>query len=409
MFNYNVNTTDQKAQSMAGTGLSPELRIFYDKNIIKEATAILVHDQFGQKRPVPKNSGRIIEFTKLSPLGPAMTPLSEGVTPDGNKLTWSKAAAELKQYGDYVTLSDMFITTDIDAALVEAGIVLGNQAGETLDTITREVLASGTNVMFADGVAARHLLTGGGAANPEDNDYLTVECIKKAVRTLKRNNAKPIKGSYVCIIHPDVAYDLMEDPKWENPRTYADPTDLYNGEIGRIYGVRFVETAAAKIFKAKDLTAGSRTLKLASFSNNIVNLQDSLSESDAVKLIGRDILIKGYIYTVEQATAGSGENPASITLDTSIYGSPSAGEIIYPGEAGAEGRDIYATLILGSDAYGVTELEGGGLQNIVKQLGSGGTADPLDQRATTGWKATKAAEILVDEYMVRIETASSFN
>ena len=69
---------------------------------------------------------------------------------------------------------------------------------------------------------------------------------------------------------------------------------------------------------------------------------------------------------------------------------------------------VYSTLVLGANAYGVTEVTGGGLRHIVKQLGSAGTADPLDQRATVGWKAIKTAEILVPNYMVRIESASSF-
>ena len=78
------------------------------------------------------------------------------------------------------------------------------------------------------------------------------------------------------------------------------------------------------------------------------------------------------------------------------------------GAAKAASRDVYSTLILGADAYGVTEITGGGLQHIVKQLGSAGTADPLDQRASAGWKATKVAERLVESNMVRIETTSTF-
>ena len=68
---------------------------------------------------------------------------------------------------------------------------------------------------------------------------------------------------------------------------------------------------------------------------------------------------------------------------------------------------MYSTLILADDAYGVTEVTGGGLEHIVKQLGSAGTGDPLDQRATVGWKATKVAEILVQQYMVRIESTAT--
>ena len=87
---------------------------------------------------------------------------------------------------------------------------------------------------------------------------------------------------------------------------------------------------------------------------------------------------------------------------------PTDGDSIYPGEAGVAGRDVYSTLIIGDNAYGTTEIEGGGIQHIVKQLGSAGTADPLNQRATAGWKATKVAERLVEVYMVRIETTSTF-
>ena len=69
---------------------------------------------------------------------------------------------------------------------------------------------------------------------------------------------------------------------------------------------------------------------------------------------------------------------------------------------------VYSTLILGENAYGVTEIEGGGLEHIVKQLGSAGTSDALNQRATVGWKATKVAERLVEQFMVRVESKCTF-
>ncbi|MBO5842172.1 MAG: N4-gp56 family major capsid protein [Clostridia bacterium] len=83
--------------------------------------------------------------------------------------------------------------------------------------------------------------------------------------------------------------------------------------------------------------------------------------------------------------------------------------VIYPGEEGAMGRDVYATMVFGENAYGTTEITGGGLELIVKQLGSAGTSDPLNQRATVGWKATKVTVRLVEAFMVRIETASTFD
>lgn len=312
LFAENTNVTTQ-------SGLSTEMKTYYSDYLIDNALPKLVHDQFGQKHPIPKNGGKTIEFRKYSPLPKLTTPMTEGVTPDGQSLDVTKVEATVAQYGGYVTLSDVLLLTAIDNNLVQATKVLGAQAGATLDTITREVLNGGTNKIISGGKSGRSDLTA--------SDVLTVDDIKKAVRLLKSQNAEKIGDSYVGIIHPDVAYDLTNDPAWKDVKSYSDPADWYEGEIGKIFGVRFVETTEAKIF----------------------------------------------------AGAGSG------------------------------GRAVYSTLILGDNAYGVTEVTGGGLQHIVKQLGSAGTGDPLDQRATAGWKATKVAERLVENYMVRIESASTFN
>lgn len=296
-----------------GTGtLSDEMKTYYSDYLIDNAVPKLVHDQFGQKHPIPKNGGKTIEFRKYSPLPKLLTPLTEGVTPDGQSLTVTTLEATVDQYGGYVTLSDMLQLTAIDNNMVQATKLLGNQAGASLDTITREVLNGGTNVVYAGGVTSRDALTA--------ESKLTVDDIKKAVRALKTQNAEKIGDSFVAIIHPDVTYDLTNDPTWQAVKDY-DPKDWYEGEIGKIAGVRFVETTEAKIFEG----------------------------------------------------------------------------------------GVYSTLVLGDNAYGVTEIEGGGLQHIVKQLGSAGTADALDQRASVGWKATKVAERLVEQFMVRIESKCTFN
>lgn len=319
-FNYNLQLfADLNTNLTSSEGLSKEMKVYYSDYLIDNAIPKLVHDQFGQKHPIPKNGGKTIEFRKYSPLPKLTTPISEGVTPDGQSLNMSTIEATVAQYGGYITLSDVLMLTAIDNNLVQATKLLGAQAGATLDTITREVLNGGTNVIFAGDKDAREDL--------DAESLLTVDDVKKAVRLLKNQNAEKINGSWVGIIHPDISYDLTNDPAWKDVKTYSDPSDIYEGEIGKLYGVRFVETTEAKIF----------------------------------------------------AGAGNG------------------------------GRAVYSTLILGDNAYGVTELSGGGLEHIVKQLGSAGTGDPLNQRATAGWKATKVAERLVENYMVRIESASTFN
>ncbi len=338
LFDGNTNVTTQTG---SGQDLSGEMKTYYSDYLIDMAEPELVHDQFAQKHPIPKNGGKTIEFRKYDPLPKALTPLTEGVTPDGQKLSMGVITATVSQYGGFIELSDMLILTAIDNNLVQATKLLGSQAGRTLDTITREVINGGTNVQYAEGqVSARADLAGGSDDNTK-NHYLTVDAVRRAVRFLKVMNAPKINGYYAGIIHPDCSYDLMSDPKWVNVKTYSDPDGIYEGEIGRIEGVRFVETSEAKVW------AGA----------------------------GKDW---------EQAS-----------------GSPAAPK--------AASRDVYSTLIVGADAYGVTEISGGGLQHIVKQLGSAGTADPLNQRATAGWKATKVAERLVEPYMVRIETTSTFN
>ena len=397
-------TTDRT--STTGNDLKGEMKIFYSDYLIDMAEPELVHDQFGQKHPIPKNGGKEIEFRKYDPLPKMLDALSEGVTPNGQKLNMGVLRAEVKQYGGFIELSDMLLLTAIDNNLLMATQLLGSQAGRTLDTVTREVLAGGTNVQYADGSVSSRSALVGGDATPANNHYLTIDAVRKAVRALKVMNTPRINGDYVGIIHPDAAYDLMSDPKWVNVKTYSDPEGIYEGEIGKIEGVRFVETSEAKVFHAENLAGTQRTLAVnhgGGYSGAITSLAFDGGTVAEDALIGRVIMINGKTATVTDNTA------STITFASTNFGSISDDAVIYPGEAGKNGRDVYATLIMGANAYGVTEITGGGLQHIVKQLGSAGTADPLNQRATAGWKATKVAERLVEAYMIRIETASTFD
>ena len=400
-------------------GLTPEMREYYSDYLIDMAEAKLVHDQFGQKQDIPQGNGLTVKFRKYSPLAKLTTALTEGVTPDGQKITVSQISSDVAQYGGYVMLSDILLLTAIDNNLLQATRLIGSQAGRTLDTITREVLVAGTNVQYgADSKTARYLLTGG---QQSGNDYLTVDCIKRAVRKLKVMNAEPIGDSFVAIVHPSVDYDLTNDAEWKYPHQYVDTEELYAGEIGRIGGCRFVETTEAKIFHAADLTAddaensvaGHRQLTTSGTAatssgsgSSTLAVAEAINATQAAALAGRKVIIGDYLYTVAAATAGAA-GAAKLKLQQP-HPAVASGKAVYPGEAGAAGRDVYATLVIADNAYGVTNIAGGGLQHIVKQLGSAGTSDPLNQRATCGWKATKTAEILVDEYMVRIETCSTY-
>ncbi len=411
MNTLNVQTTTTNRQ---GNNLTPEMKTYYDRALIRFASPKLVHARFGQQKPIPAGSGKTIEFRRFSPLPKALTPLTEGVTPKGNTLNVTTVESTVEQYGDYVTMSDMLTLSSVDAVISETQNVLGDQAGRTLDTVIREKINAGTNVQYGNGKADRNLLVGGNA-DYEANDYLTVAAVKRAVSTLKRNNATPFKdGCYVAIIHPDVANDLTNDPEWKAVKQNVDPKDWYNGVIGKIHGVVFVESTEAKIFRAgylrdpETLTQGDpETLTVASVSGKTITLREPLTESDVAYLNGKAIQIQGFDYSINAVAPGEAGS-ATITVTEALDASVTAGAVIYPSGAGANGRDIYSTLFLGQNAYGVTSITGGGLTTILKQKGSAGTGDPLDQRSTVGWKATQTAEILSPEFMVRVETTCSY-
>ena len=312
-----LGTANADTSQWGGTGLSAENKTFYDKVLIREASANLVHDQFAQKRPIPKNGGKTIEFRKFAPLAKALTPLTEGVTPDGKSLTVQNITATVSQYGDFVPLSDVLELTAIDPIVVETTQLIGKQAGLTLDTVTRNVMHSGTNVTYCPKVAADGAETAvNSRTNLDATCQLTVKVLQQVVAKLRAQNAPTINGKYVGIIHPYVAYSLMRDHEWIDAHKYSRPENLFTNEIGEVAGIRFVESSEAKVYA----------------------------------------------------------------------------------------NSVFGTLVFGSGAYATTEIEGGGLETIIKQKGSAGTADPLNQRSTVGWKAIKTAELLIPNYLVRIES-----
>ena len=239
-----------------------------------------------------------------------------------------------EQYGDYVECSDRLVLQGIDNNILEATNLLGNLGGETFDNVIRNPLVNGTNVIFQGSKLATNEL--------DNTSKITVASVLKAARDLKRRFNKPFSdGYFVCIVHPDVSYDLQRDPDWIEANKAGMSQAIYKGELGAIGKVRFVESSNAYI----------------------------------------------------ETAAGASTNLAEIKATD---------------DGGTDKADVYYSIVLAPDAYGCVGQEGQSAPEIyIKQLGSGGTADPLDQRATVGFKGMQTSVILDQSRMLRIESVAS--
>ena len=389
------------ANTQTTGGLTAEMKTYYGMELLENAKPQLVHNQFAATKPLPVGGGKTVEWRKFGAFDKALTPLTEGVTPDGSGISVSYITKELAQYGDYTTVSDMLDLTAIDDVVLEITDRHGNNMGLTLDTVTRNEIQQGNQVIYAP------VLNADGSQTPvTSRTALTSQCkmtselVAKAATQLKKMNAPTFDGKFVCIIHPSVAFDLRQDEAWIAAHQYAAATELFSGEIGELHGVRFVETTEAKIFRGEDLAKNSRELAVNGAVNNSTSVTFDGGTVDAGALVGRYVLVSGQRARVVSNTA------SVMTLDKAVSAADNA--VIYPGEGGAQGCAVYGCLFVGKGAYGVVDLSEG-TEVIVKPRGSSGTADPLDQRSSVGWKGVHAAAILYDEYMVRVECGSSYS
>lgn len=255
-----VNTTTGHVNAYTGSAtttnaLSDSMKTFYDTELLENAHEKLIFGQLGRKQALPANHGKTVEWRKWNTL-PGVDKLVEAVIPEGKKLGMTSINVPIDQYGMYVTVSDQLELHAIDDAILGATEEIGASAGESYDKLVRAVLMTGGNVMFADicdnngqyksTPTTRSALAAGAA----DVAYLTPKMINKAVTAMKKNKVPPHSGGkYLAVIHPSVAEDLRESKGWLEAHVYAKPEEIFNGEIGELHGVRFVESNLAPIVK----------------------------------------------------------------------------------------------------------------------------------------------------------------
>lgn len=224
------------------SGLSAEMSTYYEKVFLARAEYEYIFDQGAQMRDMPANEGTSVKFTRYTPLATATTALTEGVNPAESALTASTVSATLAEYGNTVRISRFLSLTSIDANNKEKIEVVGQNMGETLDELTRNELFTGATVQYAGAKAA---LTAVAAS-----DVLTVAELRKAVRTLKKNKAHRYAdrtAPWLGKLGPDTSFDLTSDTTFINADIYDNgAVKLYNGELGKILGVRLVESPNQK-------------------------------------------------------------------------------------------------------------------------------------------------------------------
>ncbi len=410
--NYvNAYTGDTTAFDSHNT-LSGELKTFYDTELLENARVELYYAQFAKKQPLPGGKGKTVEWRKWNTFARAAQ-LTEGVIPTGQKFGMSSKTGSINQYGTYASVTDQLELHAYDDVILGATEEMGASAAETQEVLIRDALFVNTNVLYADNInpatgAYIDTPTSSGGLAHTDSKFapLTPDMVNKAVTKMKKDRVPTINGKYVAVIHPSVAYDLRKSDEWVEAHKYAATTEIFNGEIGELHGMRFVEDVFAPIIKGEDLASDTRALavnKAGGYSGAITSVafDGSTAGVEADALIGRVIEINGVTAVVTDNTANT------ITFDSTDFGTVADDAAINPGEGAMGGEAAYATYAFGKDAFGIIDPEGGALQMIVHDKSEIG--GPLNQFSTIGYKfETNGATILYPERVLRIMSASAY-
>ena len=422
----NVNATENMVNAYTGvetarTGanaMSGELKAFYDTSLLENARVQLYYAQFAKRQPLPKNHKGEVEWRKWNKFANA-SQLVEGVIPSGQDFGMTTLTGSINQYGTYTSITDKLELRSYDDVILGATEEMGASAAETQERLIRDALYVGTNVLYADKITLATGAVAGSITKEEDmiedatyGCRLTPAVINKAVTIMKKNRVPQINGKYYAVIHPSVAHDLRESDGWIEAHKYAAPEQIFNGEIGELHGVRFIEDAFAPVLQGAPLHKSGRTLKLATATTSgtavtslVFNATDA-ADVDDDELNDRYISLNGHVVKVTDTTKSAGTH--TLTVASTDFGTNAIGSIIYPAEYGPADEAAYATYFFGKDAFGIIDPEGGALEMIVHDKDEIG--GPLNQFSTIGYKfETNGATILYQERLLRVMCTSSFS
>ena len=391
MNELNLNTTTKN-------GMSPLMEAVLNRYVLEANKTKRKYTKFGQKVDIPKGKAKTVAFDKLSPLPKATSPLTEGVTPKGAAINITRVKGEPEQFGNYVSYTDQldFFANDPSPEVLKYTDLLTENQLETFEHLDAMELASGLNVFYAGDATSR----------AELKDVLTVKDVRRAVTSLKRNKVQPADGTdYIAFIHPDVVYNIYNDEEWRQPHTYRDTKQLYDGEIGRLFGVRFIEDPDAYVFRGEAFADKYDELTITKVDGSNIYIAETLLTSDASAITDKPVWIDNRKYTILAAAAGE-NGEAYLTMNKDMTNEMAVADMkIYQGEGGVGGTPVYSTVIIGKNAFGTAGDKTAEIIN--KSLGSAGTSDPLNQRGTVGWKSYRFFKILEQTKMLRIESIAN--
>ncbi len=389
------------ANKTTQSSMSAQMKEFYDTELLENSRKDMFFGQFGEKQPLPAGGGNKVEWRKWNTFDKALTPLTEGVTPTGQTFGSTKIETECYQHGTYTKITDKLELQAIDDVILGAAEEMGASAGETQDTLIRNRVIAGTNVYYApDGnteVTSRKDLN--------KNCVLTPTLINKVATKLKKAKAPKIDGSYIMMIHPSCSFDIRESDGWKDVHKYSAVKEIFNGEIGELHGVRFIENDNVKVIAPAVI---SDSLNKLTVKTAVTNAGKSITVNEKLTAVsGVDILV--YIAGKENsitAIAESGDNSV-LTLKNDV--TVAAGDMICGQGAGKDGSAVYCNIAMGAKAYGIVDPEGAGLEMIIHDKNSGGTENPLNLYSTIGYKFMYGCKILYPERLVRVECGSEFS
>ncbi len=371
-----VNSYVEMANN-AGVGvINPET--FYSKQLldtIRYDASSYVYFRLADSAPIQEKADKLM-LRRWAPLQAHTIPLDEGVPPNSDKGSVEKYEMTAYQYGRYMEFTDKVDFKVVDPVIAHYTKEYSLVAMETLDLLAKETLLSIANPYFAGSAANFEGLTV--TSRPTMTDLrLIVLSLKKSLVKPRMNNRFHVIGS------PEFFYDMISDPIVEKYMTLNQTTKtMYEDTmLVPMFDMEFYETLLVPT-SGEFIKGGKLSLRLYRLDGTgeayeyLTIDEDTVVPSTATKVLSA---VRGY---VQDSRTGEDASyiPNRKVWDIAAYNANTAGNDY------AELKTQHI-LVVGKDALTRTGLQGEDQARMyVKEKGSAGVLDPIDQRQSIGFK-----------------------